>query len=142
MSIAGKITEFIKTCPFLQEFEQFFPKVDLDSLEEDATAYSIESTPADPVLKRFTNGDTMRQYVFSLCSREWYGPEENQNTSEFYEKFADWLEECTKECSLPQLSGKLQSKAIRAVTDGYLYAEQENKCQYRIQCQFVYYKRR
>lgn len=142
MSIAGKITDFIRTCPFLQDFESMFPKVDFDNLEEDATAYCIESSPAEPILKRYTNGDTLRQYVFSLCSREWYGPEENQDTSEFYERFADWLEECTENNMLPQLSGKLQSKSIRATTDGYLYAAQENKCQYRIQCQFVYYKRR
>lgn len=142
MSIASKIAEFIAECPFLKEFEQMFPKVDLDSLEENATAYCIESTPADPILKRFANGDTVRQYVFSVCSREWYGPEENKDTSEFYEKFADWLEECTAENHLPALSGQLQSKSIKATTDGYLYDSQENKCQYRIQCQFVYYKRR
>ena len=35
MSIAGKITDFIKTCPFLQDFESMFPKVDFDNLEED-----------------------------------------------------------------------------------------------------------
>ena len=46
MSIAGKITDFIKTCPFLQDFESMFPKVDFDNLEEGATAYCIESTPA------------------------------------------------------------------------------------------------
>lgn len=142
MSIAGKIAEFMLECPLLKEFEQMFPKVDLDNLEEDTAAYCIESTPADPILRRFTNGDSMRQYVFSFCSREWYSPEDNQDTSEFYEKFADWLEECTDNGTLPQLSGKLQSKSIKATTGGYLYDAQENKCQYRIQCQFIYYKRR
>lgn len=33
MSIAGKITDFIRTCPFLQDFESMFPKVDFDNLE-------------------------------------------------------------------------------------------------------------
>ena len=69
----------------------------MDLLGKDATMYSIESTPAEPILKRFANGDTMRQYVFSLCSRTLYEPAENMATAEFYEKFADWLEECTRE---------------------------------------------
>ena len=143
MSVAGKIKEFIETCPFLKDFEEAtFPVVNMNLLEENPTMYSIEETPADPIVKRFTNGDTVRQYVFSLCSRELYGQVENEKTAEFYEKFADWLEECTENGQLPLLTGRLQSKSIRATTNGYLYDNQSKHCQYRIQCQFVYYKRR
>lgn len=143
MSIAGKVKEFIEQCPFLEEFGQAtFPVVNMNLLEEDPTMYSIEDTPAEPILKRFANGDTLRQYEFSLCSRELYGPAENLNTAEFYEKFSDWLEECTNSGNLPALSGPLQSKSIRATTNGYLYDNQGSSCQYRIQCQFTYYKRR
>ena len=142
MSIAGKIMEFIAGCPHLKEFEEMFPVVYIDKLEENATAYSIETTPAEPVIKRYANGDTLRQYVFSLCSREMYGPAENVDTTEFYEKFSDWLDACTEREDLPQLSGQMMSKSIQATTDGYLYDTQANKCQYRIQCKFIYYKRR
>ncbi len=143
MSIPGKIKEFIENCPFLEEFEQAtFSVVNIDLLEEETAAYSIESTPAEPILKRYANGDSERQYVFSLCSRVLYGPSENLATSEFYEKFSDWLEECTRTGTLPKLSGQLQSRSIRATTDGYLYDNQSTSCQYRIQCQFIYYKRR
>lgn len=143
MSIPGKVKELIETCPFLEEFEQvIFPVVNVDHLDQTAAAYSIESTPAEPVLKQYANGDSERQYVFSLCSRELYGPAENLETAEFYEKFSDWLEECTQKGNLPKLSGQLQSKSIRATTAGYLYDNQGTSCQYRIQCQFVYFKRR
>ncbi|MEJ8734578.1 hypothetical protein [Mediterraneibacter sp. ICN-202921] len=143
MSVASKVKEFIETCPFLEEFGQVtYPVVNLNVLEEDPTMYSIEETPAEPVIKRFANGDTVRQYVFSLCSRELYGPAENEKTAEFYEKFSDWLEERTREGILPALSGQLQSKSVRATTNGYLYDNQGTSCQYRIQCQFIYYKRR
>lgn len=143
MSVAGKVKEFIETCPFLKDFEDAtFPVVNVNLLEENPTMYSIEETPADPIVKSFANGDTVRQYVFSLCSRELYGPVENEKTAEFYEKFADWLEECTENGQLPLLTGRLQSKSIRATTNGYLYDNQSKHCQYRIQCQFVYYKRR
>ncbi len=142
MSVSVKVKEFIEGCPFLKEFEQMFPVVNTDMLGEDTTSYSIESTPADPIIKRYSNGDTVRQYVFSLCSREIYGESENEETAEFYEKFADWLEECTRSATLPALSGKLKSKSIRATTGGYLYDNEGTKCQYRIQCQFLYFKRR
>ncbi len=143
MSVAVKVKEFIESCPFLKEFEQAtFPVVNTNMLGEDATMYSIEETPADPIVKRYANGDTVRQYVFSLCSRELYGPAENEATGMFYEKFAEWLEECTRSGNLPVLTGQLQSKSVRATTNGYLYDNEGTKCQYRIQCQFVYFKRR
>ena len=142
MSVAVKVKEFIEGCPFLKEFEQMFPVVNTDMLDEKATSYSIESTPAEPVIKRYANGDTVRQYVFSLCSRELYGESENEETAEFYEKFADWLEECTRSGNLPKLTDQLKSKSIRATTGGYLYDNEGTKCQYRIQCQFLYFKRR
>ena len=47
MSVATKVAEFIAGCPFLEEFEQMFPIVNVDLLGEDATAYSLELTPAD-----------------------------------------------------------------------------------------------
>ncbi len=142
MSVASKVMEFLSECPYMREFEQLFPVVELDILGESPTTYMVESTPAEPVLKRYANGDTERQYVFSLCSREFYGAPENVDTSEFYENFSDWLDTCTKEGKLPNLKGNLISKSIRATTEGYLYDTQEQKCQYRIQCQFIYYKRR
>lgn len=143
MSVASKVKEFIEGCPFLEEFgSATFPVVNLNLLEENPTMYSIEETPAEPILKRFANGDTERQYVFSLCSREMYGQAENEKTAEFYEKFSDWLDDCTRERNLPVLTGQLQSKSIRATTSGYMYDNQGTSCQYRIQCQFIYYKRR
>ena len=143
MSVASKVKELIEGCPFLEEFgSATFPVVNLNLLEENPTMYSIEETPAEPILKRFANGDTERQYVFSLCSREMYGQAENEKTAEFYEKFSDWLDDCTREGNLPALTGQLQSKSIRATTSGYMYDNQGTSCQYRIQCQFIYYKRR
>lgn len=143
MSVAVKVKDFIETCPFLKEFgEATFPVVNIDMLEDGATMYSIEETPAEPIVKRYANGDSARQYVFSLCSRELYGQAENEATAEFYEKFADWLEDCTRDGILPVLSGQLQSKSIRATTSGYLYDNESTTCQYRIQCQFIYFKRR
>ena len=142
MSVAGKVIEFLGQCPYLKSFHEMFPVMEIDTLGEDPTTYMIESTPANPILKRYANGDTERHYVFSLCSREFYGAPENIDTTEFYENFSDWLDFCTKEGRLPDLKGNLISKSIRATTEGYLYDAQEHKCQYRIQCQFIYYKRR
>lgn len=83
MSVISAIRDFIATCPCLDEFNEAFAKVDLDKLEEDATNYMVESVPAEPIVRRYTNGDTVRRVVFAFCSRVFYGDVENIDTSDF-----------------------------------------------------------
>ncbi len=143
MSVISAIRDFIATqCPYLDEFSEAFAKVDIDKLEEDATNYMIESVPAEPILKRYANGDTVRRVVFAFCSRVFYGDVENIDTSDFYEKFSDWMEECTENGMLPELGVGKESRKIRATTNGYLMDAESHTAQYRIQCEFIYFKKR
>lgn len=102
MSIIESIRDFIAICPFIEELDTMFPPVNVDKLEPEPS-YSIESVPSDPIIKRCINGDSIRRVTFYLCSRNLYGAEENLDTSQFYENFADWLEDCTRTKCLPAL---------------------------------------
>ena len=57
MSVISAIRDFIATCPYLDEFEETFSKVDIDFLEEKPANYMIEAVPAEPIVKRYTNGE-------------------------------------------------------------------------------------
>ncbi|MBS6195484.1 MAG: hypothetical protein KH828_07890 [Clostridiales bacterium] len=142
MSVISSIRDFIFGCPYLNEFEETFSKLDLDKLEEDATSYMVESVPAEPIVKRYTNGDTRRRVAFAFCSRVFYGDVENIDTSDFYEKFSDWLEECTRNRRFPKLDESKEAIKIRATTNGYLMDAETHTAQYRIQCEFIYYQKR
>ena len=66
----------------------------------------------------------------------------NVDTSEFYEKFSEWLEECNEEKKLPNLdNGKMAIKFI-ANTDGYVNDTAGTYAQYQIQCELRYFKPR
>lgn len=147
MSVISSIRDFISQCPYLDEFNKAFSdvkfaKVDLDKLEEDAISYMIETVPADPIVKRYINGDTVRRVAFAFCSRVFYGDFENIDTSDFYENFSDWLEDCTRDGSFPKLSAGKEARKIRATTNGYLMDAETHAAQYRIQCEFIYYQKR
>lgn len=142
MSVISAIRDFVAACPCLDEFDEAFSKVDLDKLEEDAANYMVESVPADPIVKRYTNGDTLRRIVFAFCSRVFYGDVENIDTSNFYENFSDWLEDCTRDGELPKLGAGKQARKIRATTNGYLMDTDTHTAQYQIQCEFIYYQKR
>lgn len=139
-SVISALKEFIETYPDLKEFEGMFPKVDVDKLEEEGPAYMIELVPAEPVIKRYMDGSSVRQVVFAISSREYYEECENIDTSKFYENFADWLEESSRKGVLPRLPGGMESRSITATTPGYLYDAEGTKAQYRIQGVLKYYK--
>ena len=70
-SIMSCIREHIRDqCPLLKDWEGLFPSVGIDAMEEEPASYMIEKTPAEPVLKRYTDGSTVRQEVFTFASRE------------------------------------------------------------------------
>jgi hypothetical protein len=135
MSISASIRDWFSECPLLEEFRALF----VDYLD-DTESYTIEFTPTEPIIKRYIDGSTLRCLQFSFCSREQYDGLANIDTSAFYEKFAEWLENCNQKKDLPSLEDGKEAQSIKALTQGYLYDESGKYCQYRIQCEFIYYQ--
>lgn len=133
------LREFLKQCPYLPEY---YKCINVNYLGSEADEFMIESIPGETVLKRYINGDSIRQYQFYFASREVYTKDviENLENISFYENFAGWLEECTKEKVLPELEGKQYCLGIEAVTSGYAFDTQNGKAQYIIQCNMKYFQ--
>ena len=72
MSVISAIRDFIAAeCPYLDEFSEVFSgvsKVEVDTLDENPKNYMIEVAPADPVVRTYTNGDTVRRVAFHFSS--------------------------------------------------------------------------
>lgn len=143
MTNIESIREYIKKCPYLEEFNGAV-RIGVDYLEGDSTTYSIEKTPSNPILKRFIDGSTIRQETFIFCSREDYGADVLQNidNSNFYEKFAKWIEEMNDENKLPILESNKESEKIEVTTSGYAFQTDVDKAQYQIQMRLIYMERK
>lgn len=137
MTIIQYIRDFIKICPYLDEYHQ---GIGVDYLREDATAYMIESVPADPIVKKYTDGGSIRQFAFNFSSREPYGSDvlENLDNIGFFEHFSEWLEIWTNSGALPVMNENQMPLSIQATTPGYMYNNELDKAQYVIQCNFKY----
>lgn len=135
--IIDSIRDFIKECPYIDDFHK---GINIDYLNEDATSYSIISVPSDPILKKYINGDTERQLLFVFASREYYSNEVFQNLENigFYEKFSEWMEHQSSIGVLPILDEGKISKKLEAITTGYAFDSEMDKCQYQIQCRLLY----
>ena len=136
-SIMESIRDFIRRCPYLEEYHN---GIGVDYLGEDSTCYSIESTVSEPLLKRYVNGDEKRQMSFVFASREPYGVDVRQNLENigFFEHFSAWLQECTSKEQLPILADNQLAIAIETTTNGYAFDVAIDKAKYQIDCRLIY----
>lgn len=141
--IIKALRDYIRTCPHLDTFNNAI-KVNVNYLEGSPDTYSIEEVPIDPIVKKYVNGDSIRQYAFIFTSREPYGIDVLQNidNSGFYEKFADWIEDNNNKDILPLLDNGLESLEIKVTSTGYPFEVSEDTARYQIQLRLKYFKGR
>ena len=60
-SIIAGITNFFMACPLLQD-----GVFRVNALGDQAIEYNIETGVFNPILKKYVNGDTLRQYQFNI----------------------------------------------------------------------------
>lgn len=131
-----KIRDYFKTKVTLAEE---FDNILVDFLGEDATSYSIEPIPVEPVLKPYADGGSLNQYVFQFGSREFYDDSVAQNINNlgFYEKFQEEIETNNKNGVLPEITG-IQS--IECLNNGTIQDVQSGTAKYVIQMRITYEK--
>ena len=67
MSMIQAIRDYLCTCPHLKD-----GKLNVDYLGAEPTEYVVESVPSSGIIKRYTDGGTLRQYLFIFGSREYF----------------------------------------------------------------------
>ncbi|CAM2828352.1 chloramphenicol resistance protein [Hathewaya histolytica] len=141
--IIDSLRNYIRKCPHLDKFNNAI-KVNINYLEPNADTYSIEEVPIEPIVKKYVNGDSIRQYAFVFTSREPYGSNVLQNidNSGFYEKFAEWIENNNDNNIFPKLNNGMEAIKMQVITTGYAFAVTEDTAQYQIQLKLKYYKKK
>lgn len=131
-----KIREyFLKHVTLAKEFNNILA----DFLEDEATTYTIEPVPVEPVLTPYTDGSALRQFVFQFGSREYYDNSDKQNIEnlDFYERFQEEIESNNKNKILPDIEG-IQS--IECSSNGTIQDVQNGTAKYVIQMRITYLK--
>lgn len=139
MSIIESIRTFLLTCPLLEG-----GVMHVNYLEHEPVQFTIDEVPGDPIVKRYTDGSTVRQALFVIASSEFYSRDaiENLKACGFYEQLADWIERQNDSDNLPELAQGLSPLSIETMTNGYcIYTDiQQNVQRYQVQCRLLYLK--
>lgn len=136
-SLVESIKDFLKLCPMLEN-----NKIRVNYLGNEAVEYTIDPTPSQNVVREYLDGTIECRYTFNFSSREYYSKQVAQNihNSKFYEDFANWLFQCTKNGNLPDLGNNKTADSIEAISSGYLFSTQSGlgMAKYTIQCALTY----
>lgn len=134
-TVIKALRDYFLTCPLMGK-----NKINVDFLPEKGIEYSIDTTPATGIVKQYTDGSSIRQYLFVIRSVNNYGSDVLQNiaNSGFYENFSGWLEKQNIDGNFPKLpAGKTPIK-IEAQSTGYLFTSAPGSGRYQIQCKIEY----
>ena len=140
--IIESIRNYMRNLECLDTFNNAI-RVNVNYLEENTDTYSIEEVPVEPIVKKYINGDSIRQYAFIFTSREPYGVDilTNIDNSGFYEKLADEIERNNENEIFPLLDDGLEPLKIEVTSTGYAFAVTEDTAQFQIQLRLKYFKR-
>ena len=140
--IIESIRNYMRNLECLDTFNNAI-RVNINYLEENTDTYSIEEVPVKPVVKKYINGDSIRQYAFIFTSREPYGADvlTNIDNSGFYEKLADEIENNNNNEIFPLLDDGLEPLKIEVTSTGYAFAVTEDTAQYQINLRLKYFKK-
>lgn len=136
-SIIQGIVEYFMECPLLKE-----GVFRMDALGEEAVEYTIETGMFDPIIKKYIDGSSVRQYQFSFASREFYSMDRIQNMRNicFYEKLAEWVEDQSRKENLPDMPEGMYPRELEVMAQGYIFNNTMMSARYQIPLRLLYYK--
>lgn len=119
--------------------EEGFKSILADFLGDDATDYTIETIPIEPILRQYADGSYLGQLTFQFGSREFYDDSNNQNIDNlgFYERFQQEIESNNNNGILPEIDG-IQS--IECLSNGTIQDIENKTAKYIIQMRITYFR--
>ena len=126
----------------LTSISVFNNAINVNYLDDEINYFSIEEIPTSPIIKRYANGTTLRQYQFSLNSRAIYNEEILQNieNSGFYEKLCEEIEQKDNYGILPILEGNKQAVNLEITSTPVIISNDSTSAIYQINFNLKYIK--
>lgn len=138
MTIIGSLRNYFQTFPGLET-----ERLDIDCLAHEVDRFSIDAVPCEPVLKTYLDGSTVRQYLFTISSRCYFGTDlrRQEKNLAFFDALEAWLEEQQFFRRMPALgSGRIPRK-VEITSSAYPYLISDSgKARYQIQLRLEYYQ--
>ena len=139
MTLTEALRGWLRTYPPLSK-----GRLAVDFLPKEARTYSVDSVPCKEEVRRYLDGSSVRQFLFTLSSREFKGEDIAQNTDNlaFYEGFSAWVLAQDRARRLPDLGEGRRAQKIEVTTSGYPFlVDEHGTARYQIQLRLEYFQK-
>lgn len=138
MTMIEAIRKYLESCPVLSG-----GKLNVDFLPQDATTYSVDVVPTTPVVKRYLDGSSARQFLFVFATRASYGEHIRQQLDNLclFEAFEEWVDKQNRAKAFPDLGEGRTAQKLEVTTSGYVFAPETDTARYQIQCRLSYFQK-
>lgn len=134
--IIEAIREYMLSCPKLSG-----KKININCLGVKMRSFSIDNVAAESVIKKYCDGEVLKQAVFTLAVRDRYDESlgENLYVMNLLEEVENWIYNQNIIKNLPVLgSEKLTSRSIEVTKSGYLHDTSMASGRWQLEFRIVY----
>lgn len=139
MSIIKSVKNYLEACPYFEG-----KTVNINYLPSQIGSFSIDNVPKNPIVKRYSDGETLMQFCFLVAERIVYDGDggENLQVSQFFEEFENWIDAQNSEKNFPDLSGiGLVPASIEVTKSGTLYDTARTSARFQTELRLLYKKK-
>lgn len=134
--IIDRIREFMITCPFLDGSD-----VNVNCLGGKPICYSVEQSAAEPIVKSYCDGATLRRYSFIFAVRKPYDEiaKFNIEAAQLMEKVEGWIGEQNSKGCLPDLKNdRLVPQKIEVTSTSAMYDSTVDTTRLQMEIELLY----
>lgn len=132
---------WLKTCPLIaEEQDATGAAFRIAGLDKDATAFSIEDSPGDPVITEYFpagHGEELPVFVPAGVRRSGRADHPEQR---LFEQLTDWVLTQNDCRHLPALAAPRQPIGIAVTSTGYIVTSSAGSCRMQMQLRLTYYQ--
>jgi len=129
---------FLEDSPFFEEIGMA-----INFLGETPGSFSINSVPVNPIVKKYVDGGSLRQYMFTITYRDFYDCEDftANVTIASFEFLTEWIDEANKKNILPKLDNGFVPVSLEVVSTAQQKNHKAARAVYEIKCRLLYEKK-
>lgn len=134
--IIDAVREYLLSCPELSG-----KKININCLGTKPGSLTVDNVPADATLKKYCDGEELKQAVFVLGVRDRYDENlgVNAQVSELLEKVETWIYKQNLINNLPKISGKeIMAKGVEVTKSGHLYDTSISNGRWQLEFRLLY----
>ncbi|MBE7022720.1 MAG: hypothetical protein E7414_05860 [Ruminococcaceae bacterium] len=128
-----EVIRLLKSCPLLSALS-----VTAELLREGTDAVSVQTVPEQPIMQRYADGSSLRQFVFVIALRKRPGEALCKAGESLLTDLGAWLEVCDTETLM--LKESISAQRFEVLESSAVAGNTHGSFRYEMKCRLIYYQ--